>query len=150
MMRDDLRGAAALRLLQSADELRDRLSGAFAAVHGLSVNEFLLLMHLERAGENTLSRVELAKRLFVSASTVTRMIAPMEKIGLVSREVAERDARLALVNITKAGAEKLKDAKLTFKQHASYAFEDRWSNDDIATLSDLLHRFVAGRTAHLT
>ncbi|MEM1400431.1 MAG: MarR family transcriptional regulator, partial [Pseudomonadota bacterium] len=93
----------ALRLLQSADELRAKLSGDFSAVHGLSVNEFFLMMHLERAHLNRLSRVELAKRMHVSASTVTRMARPMEKLGLLGRQADERDARLAFVVLTKAG-----------------------------------------------
>jgi hypothetical protein len=45
----NLQTTSAIRILQSADEFKARLSGEFAAVHGLSVNEFLLLMHLERA-----------------------------------------------------------------------------------------------------
>ena len=140
----------ALRLLQSADELRDRLSGAFASVHGLSVNEFFLLMHLQRAPQQRLSRVDLAKRMYVSASTVTRMVAPMEKIGLVERQAVPRDARLALVVLTKAGAAKLKEAQTTFAHSVGSAFDDRWEAEEIAKLSELLHRFVAGRLANLT
>lgn len=68
-----------LHFLQSADQIKARLSGDFASVHGLSVNEVFFLMHLEQAPLYRLSRVELAKRMFVSASTITRMAAPMEK-----------------------------------------------------------------------
>ena len=83
----DLDVTNTLRLLQSADEIRARLSGGFGAVHGISVNEFFLLKQLERAPENKLPRVELAKRMHVSASPVTRMVAPMEKIGLVDQDL---------------------------------------------------------------
>ena len=61
-----------LRLLQSGDAIKARLAGEFSAVHGLSVNEMFLLMQLERASLHRLSRVELARRLHMSASTVTR------------------------------------------------------------------------------
>ena len=140
----------ALRLMQSADAFRDRLSGAFSAIHGLSVNEYFLLKQLQRARENRLPRVELAKRMYVSASTVTRMVAPMEKIGLVNREVGARDARLALVVLTKAGATKLEEADATFAMHAGYMFEDRWTDEERAQLSELLSRLVAGAPANLT
>lgn len=146
----DLPTVNALRLLQSADEMKARLSGAFGAVHGLSVNEFFLLLHLERAPENKLSRVDLAKRMHVSASTVTRMVAPMEKIGLVDRDVSPRDARLALVVLTKAGKTKISEARETFSRNAGYVFENRWTEKDLETLSELLHRLVAGSTANLT
>ncbi|MEL6828775.1 MAG: MarR family transcriptional regulator [Pseudomonadota bacterium] len=140
----------ALRLMQSADELRARLSGAFAAVHGLSVNEYFLLKQLNHAPGNRLPRVELAKRMHVSASTITRMVAPMEKIGLVDRETGARDARLALVVLTKAGAGKLKDAEATFAMHAGYIFEDRWTQSEREQFSELLNRLVAGTPASLT
>lgn len=146
----DLQTINALRLLQSADEFKARLAGSFSAVHGISVNEFFLLLHLEKAPENRLPRVELAKHMHVSASTVTRMVAPMEKIGLVDRESGVRDARLALVVLTKAGRTRLEEARASFARHAAQAFEDRWKSKDLETLSELLYRLVAGTPANLT
>jgi DNA-binding MarR family transcriptional regulator len=140
----------AIRLLQSADELQARLSGEFAAVHGLTVNEFFLLMHLERATNQRLSRVELAKRMYVSGSTVTRMVAPMEKIGIVTREVDVRDARFAFVVITPAGLTKLNEARATFEKQAGYLFQDRWKDAELEQLSELLHRLVAGNLSNLS
>ena len=86
----DVNTTNALRLLQVADDFRAGLSGEFSAVHGISVNEFFLLLHLERAPANRLSRVEMAKRMHVSASTITRMAAPMEKIGLAVAKSTNR------------------------------------------------------------
>jgi len=140
----------ALRLLQAADEFRAKLSGAFAAVHGLSVTEFLLLLHLERAPANRLPRVELAKRMHVSASTVTRMVAPMEKLGMVGRQADARDARLTFVVLSEAGRRKLEEALATFALHAGYAFQDRWDDDELAQLSDLLYRLVPKGAGNLT
>jgi len=140
----------ALRLLQSADEFQARLSGEFAAVHGLSVNEFFLLMHLERATNRRLSRVDLARRMHVSASTVTRMVAPMEKIGIVAREIDAHDARFAFVVITKAGRTRLSEARATFEKQAGYLFQDRWKDAELEQLSGLLHRLVAGSLSNLT
>lgn len=146
----DLHTTNALRLLQSADEFQARLSGEFAAVHGLSVNEFFLLLHLERATNQRLPRVELARRMHVSGSTVTRMVAPMEKTGLVTRQVDARDARFAFVAITGAGLTKLDEARATFAKQAGYLFADRWNNPELENLSELLHRLVAGSVSNLT
>lgn len=147
---EDIQTINALRLLQSADELKAKLSGEFSAVHGVSVNEFFLLLHLQKAPRNRLARVELAKRMHVSASTVTRMAAPMEKIGLIGREVDERDARLAFVVLTEAGQTKLAEATATFAKQAGYLFRDRWTQDDNELLSELILRLVSGTTANLT
>ena len=147
---DDLYFRNALRLLQSADKVKARLSGEFSSIHGLSVNEFFLLMQLERVTNHRLARVELAKRMHISASTVTRMAAPMEKLGLVSRQADERDARLAFVVLTKAGLEKVKEARATFAKQATYLFQDRWTEDELNLFSDLLHRLVADTPGNLT
>lgn len=140
----------ALRLIQSADEIKARLAGEFSAVHGLSVSEFFLLMQLEQATLNRLARVELAKRMHVSASTVTRMAAPMEKLGLLSRMTDDRDARLAYVVLTKAGRVKVQEARATFAKQASYVFQDRWSTEELEQLSALLHRIVSDAPGNLT
>lgn len=134
----------ALRLLQLADDFRAGLSGEFSAVHGISVNEFFLLLHLKRSGANRLSRVELAKRMHVSASTITRMAAPMEKIGLVGRDVDQRDARLVFVVATDVGQEKLTEALATFSKRAEYLFNDRLNDEEVSQFASMLHRLGAG------
>ncbi|MEM8794285.1 MAG: MarR family transcriptional regulator [Pseudomonadota bacterium] len=146
----DLATTNALRILQSADEIRARLAGEFSSVHGISVNEFLMLLHLEKAPRHRLARVELAKRMHVSASTITRMAAPLEKIGLLGRDADERDARLSFVVLTDAAHTKLSEAKATFAKHAGYVFQDRWSEDELGQLSGLLERLLAGTLSRLT
>jgi len=139
-----------LRLLQSAQIVEARLAGDISSVHGITVNELFLLMQLERAPLQRLPRVELAKRLNTSASTVTRMAAPMEKLGLVDRKSDARDARLAFVVLTKAGAKKVKQAQTTLSKQAGYIFRDRWQAKEIEQLSQLLGRLVADSPADLT
>ena len=145
-----LRITSALRLLQAADEFRAGLTGEFSAVHGISVNEFLLLLHLERTASHRLPRVDLAKRMHVSASTITRMAAPMEKIGLLARDVDDRDARLVFVVITDAGREKLSEALATFTKRAGYLFDDRWADEEVEQLSVMLRRVAPGAAGTLT
>lgn len=140
----DLHTTNALRLLQVADDFRAGLSGELSAVHGISVNEFLLLLHLERSAANRLPRVDLARRMHVSASTITRMAAPMEKVGLIDREVDERDARLVFVVATKAGRAKLSEALSTFTKRAGYLFDDRFDDEEMDLLASMLRRLLAG------
>jgi DNA-binding MarR family transcriptional regulator len=61
-------------------------------------------------------RVDLAMAIGRTASGVTRLLRPLEKIGLVSRNSSERDARVSLVTLTNAGAEKLSDATITVNE----------------------------------
>ena len=148
---NDLPYIATLRLLQCADQIRARLAGEFASVHGLSVNEFLFLLHLEQAPLHRLARVELAKRLHVSASTVTRMAAPMEKTGFVSRQADKRDARLSFVCTDTAWAQNnRRGARNVCENKLAICFQDRWNEQDVKRLSDLIYRLVANNPGDLT
>jgi DNA-binding MarR family transcriptional regulator len=131
---------AILHLFQVQARLEDRFSGALGGVHGLGLKEALLLMHLSQAPMLRLTRVDLAKRLHISASTVTRMAVPMEKLGLVARQPDPRDARLAYVVLTETGQAIVTDARATFERLAAEVFRDRWTEQDIGQLADLLAR----------
>jgi len=146
----DLNTTSALRLLQAADAFRAGLAGEFSAVHGISVNEFLLLLHLERSASGRLPRVDLGKRMHVSASTITRMTSPMEKIGLVARDSDPRDARLSFVVLTDTGREKLSEVLPTFAKRAGYLFADRCSAEEVEDFSAMLRRMVPEAMGTLT
>lgn len=141
--------SAALRLLRANAVLEERFAGELGAVHGLALKEALLLMHLERASRSRLSRVDLAKRLSTSPSTVTRMTLPLEKLGLVDREADARDARLAYVVLTEAGRALVADAQTTLERLSVEVFR-RWTKQEIGSLSDLLSRMTAGQPGDLS
>ena len=61
-------------------------------------------------------RVDLATSIGRTASGVTRLLKPMEKIGLIERDSSERDARVSLVKLTTSGAERLNDALTTINE----------------------------------
>jgi len=142
--------AAVLHLLRAHARIEESFSAKLGAVHGLSLKETLLLMHLGRAERERLSRVDLAKRLSVSPSTVTRMAAPLEKLGLVGREPDTRDARLAYVTLTLAGKTLVEHAIATLERLSGETFSDRWSLQEIERLTALLGRLTAGQPGSLT
>ncbi len=78
--------------------------------HGISFSEFMILFHLDHAIEKKMRRIDLAEKVSMSASGITRIIAPMEKIGLVHKESNKRDARVSLVKLSTAGERILREA----------------------------------------
>lgn len=86
------------------------------SIHGISFTEFLVMHNLNKAPKKTMRRIELAESIGLSASGVTRLLLPMEKIGLVGKEANPRDARVSLVKITKAGAKIYKESEASFNQ----------------------------------
>jgi DNA-binding MarR family transcriptional regulator len=69
---------------------------------GLTAARFDLLYILLKEGGVLLQR-ELQRALGVAAPTVSRMLASLEELGLVTRMVAEEDGRQREVVLTKAG-----------------------------------------------
>ena len=140
---------AVIHLLRAHAGIADRFGRGLGVLHGLGLNETLMLMHLERASLNRLTRVDLAQRLSVSPSTVTRMTAPLEKIGMVGRQSNPRDARLAYVVLTAAGGKAIANARRTLEEFAASVFRDRWTEAEIATLATLLGRLTSGQPGDL-
>ncbi|MDD4151283.1 MAG: MarR family transcriptional regulator [Candidatus Gracilibacteria bacterium] len=77
---------------------------------GIGFNDFIVLYHLNQAPENKLKRIELAEKVGLTASGVTRLLLPMEKIGLIIKESNPNDARVSLVILAPGGKTKLDEA----------------------------------------
>ena len=93
------------RLARANAVLVRRYDNALGSQHGISFSDFQLLNHLARAPGGRLRRVDLAERVGLTASGVTRTLLPLEKTGLVTREADPRDARVGFAAITAAGQE---------------------------------------------
>ena len=135
--------SAVINLLRAHALVEQRLSRGVAPIHGLALNEALLLMHLERSPGQRLTRIDLARRLSLNPSTVTRMCLPLEKTGFVTREPDPRDARLAYVVLTETGLRVIGEVRTTLDRSSEDVFKDRWSAEDLAALDGLLARLTA-------
>lgn len=76
---------------------------------GLGFNEFVILLHLSRAENERMRRIDLADAIGLTASGVTRILLPMEKVGLVNKEANAEDARSSLVSLAPGGRRKLEE-----------------------------------------
>jgi DNA-binding MarR family transcriptional regulator len=80
------------------------------SVHGLAFNDFMILFYLNEAPDKKLRRIDLAEKLGLTASGITRMLLPLEKLGIVERDLDATDARARYATLTKAGKNLLQDA----------------------------------------
>jgi DNA-binding MarR family transcriptional regulator len=90
-----------------------RADAELGAVHGLGLSDFAALHHLAEAPGGRLRRVDLARRLALTPSGVTRLLAPLERRLIVAREQDGQDARSTYAVLTKAGKALVKDATAT-------------------------------------
>ncbi len=78
--------------------------------NGLGFSDFMILLHLSQTPGKKLRRVDLAEKIGITASGITRMLLPMEKTGLVQREVSEQDARVSYVLLAPGGKRLLNES----------------------------------------
>jgi len=91
------------RIHRVADLLEAALRPPFAA-EGLGNGDFDVLASLRRAGAPyRLSATDLTATMMVTSGAVTKRVDRLEAAGLVTREVAEHDARGRLIALTPAG-----------------------------------------------
>lgn len=77
---------------------------------GIGFTDFVILNELASVVGGRLRPIDLATRVHLTASGVTRALLPLAKIGLVERASHERDARASYVSITQSGRERLEEA----------------------------------------
>src|SRR5262245_29194064 len=90
-----------------------RAEAELGAIHGLGLSDFAALHHLSEAPGYRLRRVDLAQRLALTPSGVTRLLNPLERRRLVTREEAGHDARATYAVLTNSGRTLVKNAKTT-------------------------------------
>jgi DNA-binding MarR family transcriptional regulator len=122
--------------------LSRRLSG-----HGLDFSDFMILYYLNEAPEKKLRRIDLANKLGLSASGITRMLLPLEKLGIVTRDLNDDDARARYATLTNAGSELLRDANASLEMKSEDIFLEGCDNkiEEFTTfLDDITDNLVLG------
>src|SRR5438552_3327442 len=79
------------------------MSAELVAEHGLTINDYEALLHLSRAEEGRMRRVDLAGLLLLTASGVTRLLDGLEAAGLVERASCASDRRVTSAVLPEAG-----------------------------------------------
>ena len=98
------------RLLAVDCRLRERLDRELRAGAGLTLGEYEVLVHLSEAPGQALRMSELAGRLVLSRSGLTRRIDGLVRAGLVARRPCDDDGRGALAALIPGGFDLLERA----------------------------------------
>jgi DNA-binding MarR family transcriptional regulator len=116
------------------------LNAQLVADHGLTINDYEALLHLARAEERRMRRIDLAERLILTASGVTRLLDGLEQAGYVDRDSCASDRRVTYAVLTDAGLAKLREASKSHVADIRSFFESRFSSDELDQLVGLLDR----------
>jgi len=120
-----------------------KIENSLGSIHGIGLTEYMVLYNLINAPNKVLRRIDLANLVGRTASGVTRMLMPTEKLGLINKVLSPRDARASLVKITPAGEQIFKDSSSTLNQKSEQLL-DRIDKEQIDTFLNLLNLIQGG------
>jgi MarR family transcriptional regulator, 2-MHQ and catechol-resistance regulon repressor len=129
------------RLIGAHAALTRQLSAELVAEHGLTLNEFEVLVLLGRAPEGAMRRVDLAHEVRLTASGGTRLLDRLEAAGLVGKRRCEADARVTYAHLTAAGMKKLERCAPDQAATAERLLGERFDDGELTSLVELLGRF---------
>src|SRR5712691_7468161 len=130
-------------LLRAHAALTRSLNADLVHGHGLTINDYEVLLYLARAPEHRLRRVDLAEELLLTASGITRLLDGLERAGYVAKARCTSDARVTYAVLTGEGLATLQEASRTHRAGIDKLFESRFSEREAATLADLLGRLAS-------
>jgi DNA-binding MarR family transcriptional regulator len=115
-------------------------------VHGLTLNDYEALQLLAGAEGFRLKRVELARRLLLTPSGVTRLLQGLEEAGLVAKASCPGDLRVTYAELTDAGRAKLEAASCGHVASVCTLFEEHLSEGEVDELTTLLEKLPGALT----
>jgi len=116
------------------------LDRELVADHGLTINDYEVLLRLARAPDRMLRRVDLAQQVLLTPSGITRLLDGLQRSGFVEKAACDSDARVVYAKLTDAGREKLKEATDDHVASIRSLFGERFSDEELQTLCDFLGR----------
>ncbi|MGW7820387.1 MarR family winged helix-turn-helix transcriptional regulator [Streptomyces puniciscabiei] len=138
----DDRRCMAVRLLGRVEK---HLDETLQRRHGLPLSEYRALCALARPGSGPDQRMgELADRIGLKDSTVTRLVARLEGLGLAVRAAAPGDGRAVAASITAAGRRRYAGATPTYRAALGTTLDASLTN---VCLADLAAWVLSGQSA---
>lgn len=135
-----------LALIRTHARLWDQVETRMRRDSGLTMARYDVLMQLESGG-GRLGLSELAAKVVLSPSGLSKLLDRMEGSGLIRREPDPRDARSTFARITPRGRSLVRKARQTHHAWLQQTFGDALDDRDIADLSRVMARIAAGQQA---
>lgn len=116
------------------------LERELVAEAGMPLGWYDVLLTLAEAPDRRLRMAELADRVLLSRSGVTRLVDRLQAEGLVRREPSPHDARGTYTVLTADGLARLRRAAPVHLAGIRRHWLARFSDDELRTLGELLER----------
>ena len=123
-------------------QVRRQLERELQAEQALGLGEYEVLLLLVRADHRRLRMSELANRLGLSRSGVTRLVDRLASDDLIERATCDTDRRGSWAHLTDAGYDRLRHAAPTHLRGVGEHFLDRIPPAELAALRRTLDRVL--------
>ena len=117
--------------------LRD-LDAQLRSDHGLTINDYDVLVQLRDADGQRLRMSDLADHVVLTRSGMTRLIDGLVRERLVERVACKEDARVSYAQVTEAGLDRLAQARCTHHDGISRVFAQHFTEPELEQLAELL------------
>ena len=132
-------------LTETYDALLGALDARMLAEHHMPLSTFEVLLHITHAEDGAISISELAERVRLSPSQVSRIAIDLERKGLVQRQRSATDSRSTEVAVTDAGRAQVQTAAPTYLSTIREHLFDGITERDVKQLARIWDRIEAAR-----
>jgi DNA-binding MarR family transcriptional regulator len=143
---DELRAWQAF--LHAHQRVIQTLDRDLRAKHGISLDAYDILVRLARAEDGRLRMTELARRVMVPPSTLTRKVDRLAAAGLVARHRVEHDARAMIVALTPEGRGLTRRAAITHLRGIRQEFVEKLGETHLRNVADALEAISGPHVPH--
>jgi DNA-binding MarR family transcriptional regulator len=126
--------------LRAHSAITRQLNADLLTAHGLTLNDYEVLLRLYHADYAMMRRVDLAESVVLTASGITRLLDGLERAGLVEKAACSADARVSYAKLTDAGRRRFEEAAATHLGGVEELFASRFSASELEALAELLSR----------
>src|SRR4051812_38331751 len=131
-------------LLRVHTALVKELDAELAEAHDLPLTSYEVLITLESAPDRKRRMAELADRVLLSRSGMTRLVDRLEREGLLMRDTCTDDGRGCYAVLTEKGADLLAQARPTHLDGVRERFLRHFSQDELVMLASMWERVLPG------
>lgn len=129
--------------VETVTDLQAAIEAAFTS-HGLTLGDYQVLVFLSEAPAGSLRMRDLAERLQLSPSGLTRRLDGLVRSGFVERRPSSHDRRAMLGVLTDRGRAKLVEAYPTHLASVRRHIIDPLGRDDVIGLGRIFSTIQAG------
>lgn len=139
---DHLRGSVWRLFLTAHIRLLDRIESKLAEAKLPPLEWYDVLLALKEADNHRLRLSELADRVLLSRSNLTRLVDRLEKAGLLSREPCPSDRRGTFAILTESGLAMQQRMWVVYAEGIAYHFAAHINDDEANRLEDVFKRLL--------